>query len=54
MANEKNRPPAVPGQEADAEARRKDDRNPDRQTPTDSSGDALDGTGEDNHKADRS
>jgi hypothetical protein len=44
MANEKNRPPQHPGQN-DAPPQK---RGPTEQPATDSSGDALDGTGEDN------
>lgn len=43
MANEKNRPPQHPGQN-DAPAK----RGPTEQPETDSSGDPLDDTGEDN------
>lgn len=47
MANEKNRPPQQPGQN---EQPPKDKRGPTQQPETDSSGDPVDDTGEDNHQ----
>lgn len=47
MANEKNRPPQHPGQNEQPD----NPRNPTRQPETDSSGDPLDDTGEDNHQS---
>lgn len=46
MANEKNRPASQPGQNIPP----KDKRGPTEQPKTDSSGDPVDGTGEDNHR----
>ncbi|MDR6935088.1 hypothetical protein [Luteibacter sp. 3190] len=46
MANEKNRPPQTPGQDIPPEER----KGPTEQRPTDASGDALDGSGEDNQR----
>jgi hypothetical protein len=46
MANEKNRPPQQPGQDQPP----KDRRGPTEQPRTDSSGDPVDDTGEDNHQ----
>lgn len=47
MANEKNRPPQHPGQNDPPPP---DKRGPTQQPETDSSGDPVDGTGEDNHQ----
>jgi hypothetical protein len=46
MANEKNRPPQHPGQNDPPPNK----RGPTQQPETDSSGDPVDGTGEDNHQ----
>jgi hypothetical protein len=45
VANEKNRPPQHPGQNDPPP-----DKGPTRERETDSSGDPVDGTGEDNHQ----
>jgi len=49
MANEKNRPPQQPGQDIPPDQR----HGQTEQKPTNESGDALDGSGEDNHEKKR-